>query len=255
MITYNLDEINIKRFEQHYGSFDIKESLCSIIWFCFTAANTKEKYFFHQDGRITVTNQGEGKEGKWEWSKKQNIIEIVINGKAIMLHPSFYLDKSILACSLDETNKYVIFVNSQKKKVSFPNQSELIQFLLEKQSTLEETDEQKSKNKKKFNLTKQANKIADNLMPWWYKEKAFACVFLLSIIPSGSILSNLSYYGSTKIPFILFVFLEYMILMLFFTLLYYIIFRGLARCSFDKKLKKWKKENPNSELIDYICFY
>lgn len=134
MKTYVLEAIKrIKRFSE---KFDVSSTLCDKTWVVFNDTGEREIYIFQPNGSVIITKNGVGIKGKWEWISTNKSLVINSNDKVIMLHPE-YIDKTVLALTLDGTYK-MVFLIEQGNKSSFAPKTltELEQYFIDKEERL-----------------------------------------------------------------------------------------------------------------------
>lgn len=247
MKTYSFDEI--EQIKEYSDTFNIYRSLCKDTWICFNANSKKEKYIFHKDGKITITRGGNGKTGRWEWLYDRELLEIETNGNVTILSPE-YVEKSIIVFSLDDSKRYVIFILQDEEELVTLSQNELKVFFANKL-------QQHYIRKEEFYLIKDAQKIANKLMPWWFREYTFilmaVCVFyylckhLMPIKP-------ISYCDESDLLILIITFWISLIATFLSSYLYYSLFHELALKIFKQNLNKWQKDNPENDKSKYIEF-
>lgn len=134
MRTYFFDVIQrIKRFSM---KFDVASILCNRTWNMFSDADETEVFVFQDDGSVFITNHGVGEQAKWNWLPESNSLIINRDGHVLLLHPE-YIDKMILALSLDGTNKLTFLIDqSNKSALAAKSQDQLEQYFIEKEQRL-----------------------------------------------------------------------------------------------------------------------
>lgn len=134
MKTYFFDVIQrIKRFSM---TFDVESLLCNRTWNMFSDTDETEVYVFQDDGSVFITKHGVGEQAKWNWLSENNSLIINRDGHVLLLHPE-YIDKSILALSLDGTNNLAFLIDqSNKSALAAKSQDQLEQYFIEKEQRL-----------------------------------------------------------------------------------------------------------------------
>ena len=265
MKTYAIDDEIVTYFQSVNESFDPCKLFCSNAWFCFNDSQMNEKYIFYENGSVSVTKKGRGNSGKWEWIKEKQLLEIEIDKKVILLIPRCIINNSILVCSLDETNKYVILIHERDRLKYNSDFDSLLKYIKIFQYHHKENEEEKCEYYRNFyRLRTEAKQMADKLMPWWFSEKFFwlCFLFLCFLIYLGPyvfiypfsisrmidlFLSQQPFHWVTSLCFSL-------ILFVFFICIYYALFKERAQDVFEENLDKWHNDYPENELYKYIEF-
>ncbi len=101
----------LPRLKSFSESLDKKELFVEKPWVLFDKTENKSQYIFNRDGRLLISVNGFGHEGKWEHIKGANTLWVEIDGKKYMLKQGF-IDPSVMILNLDSSeNDIWIFAN------------------------------------------------------------------------------------------------------------------------------------------------
>ncbi len=253
MKTYILDVIHrIRRFSEE---LDVATNLCNRTWTVFNDTGEREVYIFQNNGSVIITSDGIGIQGKWTWMPEDNTLIINKDGNVIMLHPE-YIDKTILALTLDGTNK-ISFLIDQKNNVTFAPKTldQLEQYFIDKEQRLIEAEnlgiivpDQESPEDE--NIKKEAKELSDSKLKG---EPLFLlsslCVLLYSMPIFGT--KTIHYLDSLLLS-------HWTFIIIFLVFLFALIRLGNYLESIDEKMwhkmkiRNWVKNHPNDPRNRYL---
>ena len=272
MKTYVIEAIKrIKRFSEE---FNVKTTLCDKTWTVFNDSGENEVYIFQPNGTAYVTNNGIGIKGQWEWVSANNSLIINKDGNVIMLHPEF-IDNTVLALTLDGTNKMAFLIEQGNKKAfEAKTLAQLEQYFIEKEKLLiaeqnhrieeenrkrleEENRRKAEEERKREEDRKELLKKIESYRKTSAKKEAKILIRELETNKCAKLLAVFYFVGLPVVLILLNKYNENLVglaifICTFVCLILLIIAINIDTRLSNKRINKWKEDNPNDPRNDYL---
>lgn len=125
----------LAKTEQNSLQLDTKRLLIDQNWILVNKINeTKTSYVFHDNNKLTRTNNGVISEAQWHYVNP-NYIRITSNGSINVIKMTFR-DEDILTLDIDRhSNELAVFINQSKSDTSFSTYEDITDYLHDKYIT------------------------------------------------------------------------------------------------------------------------
>lgn len=117
MKTYLLDILN--KYNRFSENLDVRTVLCNKSWLIFNDSGEKELYIFQENGSLFASINGNVTNATWQYISANKSLVISFKEQSYMLHPSF-IDNTIFALQQDGTERFLFMISEEQCNSFYP---------------------------------------------------------------------------------------------------------------------------------------